>query len=370
MQDIPFLSLSPQHDLIRQEIDAGFGKVIDGGRFVLGEEVALFEKEYALYSDMKHCVSVANGLDALHISLVALGIGFGDEVIVPALTCAPTWMAVSKTGALPVPVDADHLSFNIDVKKIQDAITSRTKAIIPVHLYGRPANVPAIVDIASSKNIFVIEDNAQAQGAMVGARKTGSFGIINATSFYPTKNLGALGDGGAITTNDPVLAKKAARLRNYGSSERFLNEVIGINSRLDELQACVLRIKLRHLDRWNAERRMLAAAYRRALKDVGDLKIPEDDAQTKNVYHLFVICSQHRDKLRSHLQRAGIGTDIHYPVAPHLQKAYSSLGFTKGSFPVSEKICDTVLSLPLWPGMKEQQVEHVGHLIQKFFGAK
>ncbi len=364
---VPFLSLSAQHDLIRQEMEAGFAKVIDGGRFVLGEEVALFEKEYAEYSGTAYCVSVANGLDALYISLVSLGIGPGDEVIVPALTCVPTWMAVSKTGAVPVPVDADIKTFNIDAKKIPAAITARTKAIVPVNLYGRPADLPAVVNLATPKKIFVVEDNAQAQGAMIGRKKTGSFGVINATSFYPTKNLGALGDGGAVTTDDPALANKAAQLRNYGSSERFLSDVVGINSRLDELQAAVLRIKLRYLERWNEERRALAGLYEEKLRRFAALKIPHADDHILNACHLFVVCTTQRDQLRLHLQAKGIGSDIHYPIPPHLQKAYAHLGFAKGDFPVAESICDTVLSLPLWPGMTKQQVDYVVDAVTGFF---
>jgi dTDP-4-amino-4,6-dideoxygalactose transaminase len=367
MQHIPFLSLSAQHELIRRDIDEGFRKVIDGGRLILAEEVALFEKEYAAYTGVRHCISVGNGLDALHISLVALGVGPGDEVIVPALTCAPTWMAISKAGARPVAVDANPTTFNIDVGRLAAAISSKTKVIIPVNLYGRPADLPAIMQVAASKKIFVVEDNAQAHGAMIGQKMTGSFGIMNATSFYPTKNLGALGDGGAITTDDAVLARRATQLRNYGSSERFVHEVIGINSRLDELQAAALRIKLRELERWNAERRTLAAEYEQRLRGVGDLIIPTSDKHFKSACHLFVVCTAQRDQLRLHLQENGIGTDVHYPVPPHLQKAYVDLGYKPGDFPVSEKVCNTVLSLPLWPGMTVEQVEYVADAVKRFF---
>ncbi|HWA33438.1 MAG TPA: DegT/DnrJ/EryC1/StrS family aminotransferase [Cyclobacteriaceae bacterium] len=367
MQDIPFLSLSAQHNLIRRELDAGFQKVVDGGRFILAEEVASFEKEYAAYSGVRHCISVANGLDALYISLSALGVGPGDEVIVPAFTCAPTWMAVSKTGARLVPVDADTATFNIDVGKISGAVTSKTKAIVPVNLYGTPADLPAIVELAASEEIFVVEDNAQAHGAMIGSQKTGSFGVINGTSFYPTKNLGALGDGGAITTDDPVLADKAAQLRNYGSSARFVHEIVGINSRLDELQAVMLRIKLRFIDRWNAERSVLAAGYLERLRGIGDLVIPSSEKNVQRAWHLFVVCTARRNLLQLYLQRKGIGTDIHYPIPPHLQKAYAHLGYRKGDFPVSEKIGDTVLSLPLWPGMSEAQLEYVTEAVRTFY---
>ncbi len=364
---VPFFSLSAQHDLIRLDLDSGLRKVIDGGHFILGEEVASFEKEYATYSGVKYCVSVANGLDALHICLASLGVGPGDEVIVPALTCAPTWMAVSKAGAVPVPVDADETTFNIDVRKINAAIGAKTKAIVPVNLYGMPADLKAISIIANAKRIFVVEDNAQAHGGKIGEKKTGSFGVVNATSFYPTKNLGALGDGGAITTDDALLAIKAAQLRNYGSSQRFVNETIGINSRLDEMQAAVLRIKLRHLEHWNAERKALALIYRSLLEGIGDLIMPSESDHVQSANHLFVACTQQREALRTHLLGCGIETDVHYPIPPHIQKAYKHLGYKPGDFPIAERICNTILSLPLWPGMREEQIVYVGDAVKKFF---
>ena len=370
MQNIPFLSLAAQHDLIREELEKGFGKVIDGSRFILGDEVTSFEQEFAAYSGARYCVSAGNGFDALYICLRALGIGAGDEVIVPALTCAPTWMAVSMTGANLVGVDADATSFNNSVNQIERAITTRTRAIVPVNLYGRPAALKEINALAAPRKIFVVEDNAQAQGADIDGKKTGTFGIINATSFYPTKNLGALGDGGAITTDDAELARKSSALRNYGSSKRFANETIGINSRLDELQASVLRIKLRHLDQWNHERNLLASKYRAGLKNVGDLSIPVDVPNGKSVDHLFVICSTKRDKLRSFLGKLGVETDVHYPVPPHLQEAYAYLGHKAGSFPVAEKICNSVLSLPLWPGMTDANVNYIIDSVRHFFSQK
>lgn len=370
MQNIPFLSLAAQHDLIRDELEQGFRKVIDGRRFILGEEVTSFEREFAAYCGVKYCVSVGNGFDALYISLKALGVGAGDEVIVPALTCAPTWMAVSMTGAMPVGVDVDARSFNINVNQIENAITKKTKAIVPVNLYGRPAALKEITAIAEARKIFIVEDNAQAQGAHLDGKKTGTFGNINATSFYPTKNLGALGDAGAITTNDTDLARKASALRNYGSSKRFANEEIGINSRLDELQASVLRIKLRHLDQWNHERNLLAARYRVGLENVSEISIPADPRNGRCVDHLFVICCMKRDQLRSYLGKQGVETDIHYPVPPHLQEAYIPLGHKMGSFPVTEKICNSILSLPLWPGMTLENVDYIVDSLQKFFTRK
>ena len=366
MQAIPFLSLAPQYDSIREELTSKFKKVMEDGRFILGDEVDAFEAEYAAYSGVKHCITVANGLDALYISLMVSGVGEGDEVIVPALTCSPTWMAVSRTGATLVPVDCDANTCNIDVQKIVPASSSKTKAIVPVNLYGRPANLPDILKVAN-QNCFVVEDNAQGQGARIRGQMTGSFGIINATSFYPTKNLGALGDGGAITTDENELAEKARRYRNYGSSSRFYHDVIGTNSRLDELQAAFLRIKLKHLDAWNNERRKHAAFYRGQFAKVGDLRLPLEDDDVCAVYHLFVICTERRDHLRKFLKQQGIETDVHYPQPPHLQKAYAPLGFSKGSFPIAEKICETILSLPIWPGMSEEEVGYVSQCVRKFY---
>lgn len=367
MQPIPFLSLKPQHDLIRTELDECFMKVMDRSIFVLGGEVEAFEKEYAAYSGVNHCVAVANGLDALYISLKILGIGEDDEVIVPTLTCAPTWMAVSRTGARLVPVEVDPSTYCIDEARLGEAITSRTKAIVPVNLYGRPATLFSLVTLAQSKGIPIVEDNAQGHGASIHCKSTGSFGLLNATSFYPTKNLGALGDGGAITTDDFEFAKKAKILRNYGTVQRFHHDVVGINSRLDELQAAFLKTKLKYLDAWNRERREHALHYQQLLKGVGDLILPlETDGFSSN-YHLFVIRTNRRDLLRQYLQTRGIETDVHYPIPPHLQPAYQMLGFTKGQFPVSEKICETILSLPLWPGMKEEQVSYISQCIKTFF---
>lgn len=367
MQSIPFLSLAPQHDRIREELERAFKNVLDGGKLILASEVEAFEKEYAAFSGVQHCIAVANGLDALFISLKLLGIGKGDQVIVPALTCAPTWMAVSRTDATLVPVDADPGTFNMSVSQLNQLITNKTKAIVPVNLYGRPADLPAVLRITDNKNIFIVEDNAQGHGASIQGRPTGSFGILNATSFYPTKNLGALGDGGAITTNDSRYAEKARRYRNYGTTKRFQHDEIGINSRLDELQAAFLRVKLKYLEAWNDERSMYAALLQNMLEGVGDLIMPKNGDGMNPAHHLFVICTAKRNALKEFLTTHGVGTDVHYPVPPHLQGAYRFMGFAKGSFPVTEKICDTILSLPLWPGMGEESIKYVGSCVKKFF---
>ncbi len=367
MQSIPFLSLAPQHDLIRKELEEGFKKVMEGSGFILGGEVEAFEREYAAYSGVNHCVAVANGMEALYISLKTLGVGPGAEVVVPALTCAPTWMAVSHADATLVPVDVQLNTFMLDEAKLERAITQKTKAIVPVNLYGHPAPLPAILKMANNKTIAVVEDNAQGHGASIHGKKTGSFGHINATSFYPTKNLGALGDGGAITTDDFRLAEQARRLRNYGTGERFHHDVIGINSRLDELQAAFLRIKLRHLDAWNAERSKNANTLMSMLAGVGDLILPTEGKGVVSNHHLFVVRTERRNALRKFLQEQGIATDVHYPVPPHLQQAYQKLGFSKGDFPVAERICETIMSLPIWPGMSEEQVASVSQSIKRFF---
>lgn len=367
MQSVPFLSLQPQHDLIRRELELGFGKVIDTSHYILGDEVVAFEKEYAAYSGVKHCVAVANGMDALYISLKLLGIAEGDEVIVPALTCVPTWMAVTRSGATIVPVDVHLESYCMDERKLEQVITHKTKAIVPVNLYGRPANLPVIAKLGSAHGIAMVEDNAQGHGASILEKHTGSFGMVAATSFYPTKNLGALGDGGAITTNSDEVAESAKRFRNYGTTQRFHHDIIGINSRLDELQAAFLRIKLKHLNDWNKERQKIARRYQDSLERVGDLILPRSVEDYVQNYHLFVVRTNQRDAFRKYMSGREVMTDIHYPVPPHLQPAYHSLGFRKGNFPISEKICETILSLPMWPGMKEEQVDYVIECTRGFF---
>ena len=362
--DVPFFSLKNQHELVRQELETAFRSVLDKEQFILDSEVKAFEREYADYLGVKHCIGVANGLDALYISLVVLGIKKGDRVLVPALTCSPTWIAVMRTGATPVPVDADTLTWQMNLKLLEEGLASGAKVIVPVHLFGRPENMSAICNLSARFGIPVVEDNAQAQGATWHGKKTGTFGQINATSFYPTKNLGALGDGGAITTDDGNLAAKARMVANYGASSRFMHEEAGINSRLDEIQAAFLRVKLRHLDSWNMERKRLANLYSEELREVGDIFLPVHPSDSSPVHHLFVITTGHRDKLKLFLEGKGVSTDIHYPLPPHLQP-FSPI--TKIDLPVSERIFKSVLSLPLWPGMKEEAVYYVCENIRRFF---
>lgn len=357
--NIPFVSFAEVNKQIKSEILTAFEQFFDKAWYVLGDSVKTFESEYAAFNQVKRCVGVSNGLDALHIALRTLNIGEKDEVIIPSNTYIATVLAVSYVGAVPVFVEPDINTYNIDPAKLEAAITSRTKAIMPVHLYGQACEMEAIMTVAKKYNLFVIEDNAQAQGAAYGGKRTGSWGHINGTSFYPGKNLGALGDAGAVTTNDEDLARQAATLRNYGSSKKYYNESIGYNMRLDECQAAFLSIKLNYLAEWTAQRQEIADWYNKGLQENKNIILPQIADGSTHVYHLYVIRTQKRDALQQHLTDNGIGTLIHYPIPPHLQKAYKDLGLKKGDFPIAEEIADTCLSLPLWPGMTEEMVGQV-----------
>jgi dTDP-4-amino-4,6-dideoxygalactose transaminase len=367
MSAIPFLNFEPMHKLIRSEIMQSFQDVYDANWFVMGKKLEAFEKEYAAFNDTKFSIGVSNGLDALHLALKALNVTKGDEVIVPSNTYIATALAASYVGATPVFVEPDPNTYNINPANIEAAITSKTKVIMPVHLYGQACDMDAIMAIAKKHNLFVVEDNAQAHGATFNDKITGSFGNANGTSFYPGKNLGALGDAGAVTTNDETIAKKIAMLRNYGSEKKYHNEEIGFNMRLDEVQAGFLSVKLKHLNEWTKQRKEIAKQYNEALKNVSDLVLPAVHANATHVYHLYVIKTKNRDGLQKHLSENGIGTLIHYPIPPHLQKAYQSLGLKKGSFPIAEELADNCLSLPIWPGMTLDQVNTVAENIKKAF---
>ncbi len=363
MRDIKFLNLGDTYVELKSEIDEAVSRVLSSGWYIQGQEVELFEAEFAAYCNVAHCVGVGNGLDALTLILRAYGIGAGDEVIVPAHTFIATWLAVSTVGATPVPVDvADDDTYNIATDLIEAAITPRTKAIIPVHLYGRPACMDEINTIAAKHQLKVIEDAAQAHGARYKGQRTGGLGDAAAFSFYPGKNLGAYGDGGAVTTNDAELAQKLRALRSYGSQVKYVHEVVGYNSRLDTLQAAMLRVKLRHLDAWNARRDALASLYRTQLADVG-LTLPAVSDAFHSVYHLFVIQVKHRDALRQKLSEAGIETMIHYPVPIHHQGAYTA--FKHHQYPVSERLAQEIVSLPIGPHLQAAQAEEVAFEIKK-----
>jgi dTDP-4-amino-4,6-dideoxygalactose transaminase len=356
---IPFLDLKSINLRQRKEFHVALDRVLDSGWVVLGEETAAFEREFAAYCGTAHAVGVGNGLEALHLVLRAWGVGSGDEVIVPSNTYIATWLAVTYTGAVPVPVEPDEVSCNIDPLTIETAITPRTRAIVPVHLYGQPARMQAIMRIACARGIRVLEDAAQAHGAKCAGRRVGSLGHAAAFSFYPGKNLGALGDAGAVTTDDGNLAHRLRALRNYGSQVKYHNELVGYNSRLDELQAAFLRAKLPALDADNARRAEIAARYNAGLWAVPGLTLPRTSEGCEPVWHLYVVRHPQRDALARRLLDSGIGSMIHYPIPPHAQPAYRSLAITPGSLPIAERLHAQVLSLPMGPTMSDTEVDAV-----------
>jgi len=355
---VPFLDLKAPYAELRDQLDVAWRRVMESGRFIMGDELDAFETEFASYCGTKHCVGVGNGLEALHLILRALAVGPGDEVIVPSNTYIATWLAVSYAGAKPVPVEPDPHTHNLDPERIQDAITPQTKAIIPVHLYGQCADMDPVRELASRYGIKVIEDAAQAHGAKYKGRRAGSLSDAAAFSFYPGKNLGALGDGGAVVTDDDALADDVRVLRNYGSREKYYNETKGYNSRLDELQAALLRVKLSKLDEWNERRKHVAARYLCELEGAG-VRLPRVPSWADPVWHLFVVQHSSRADLQRRLSNAGVGTLIHYPLPPHLQKAYAELGYGRGAFPIAEQMADEVLSLPISPHMSDADVDFV-----------
>jgi dTDP-4-amino-4,6-dideoxygalactose transaminase len=364
---VPFLAFQGQHIPIREEIMSAIGRVYDSYWYVLGEEVTQFEKDYASFNQVKHAVGVANGLDALVLALRTLGIGPGDEVIVPSNTYIATWLAVTQVGAIPVPVEPELATSNIDPTLIAAAITPRTRAIMPVHLYGQACRMTEIMSLAKQYDLYVVEDNAQSQGAAFDGQLTGSFGHLNGTSFYPGKNLGALGDAGAVTTDNAELAAKLCVLRNYGSQRKYYNEVVGYNSRLDELQAAVLRVKLQYLPEWTKQRQAIAALYNEQLQDIDGLNLPTIAPGATHVHHLYVVHTAQRDELQKYLAVLGIGSMIHYPVPPHLQHAYADLGISVGDLPIAEQLAATCLSLPIWPGMTEEHIIAVTNGVRSFW---
>lgn len=365
--DIPFVNFSPMHTPIKGEMQEAFARVYDSNSFILGKEVDQFEKAYSVFNQVKHTVGLSNGLDALHLALKTCGVGVGDEVIVPTNTYIATVLAVSYTGATIVFVEPNMESYNIDSNRIEVAITSKTKAIMPVHLYGQACEMTSIMALAKKHNLYVIEDNAQSQGARFDGKLTGSWGDLNATSYYPGKNLGALGDAGAVTTNSDDFASKVKVLRNYGSQKKYYNEITGHNMRLDELQAALLSVKLSKLNEWTAQRQQIASWYNEALKDIEVVTLPKVADGATHVYHLYVIRTQKRDSLQKYLNNKGVGTLIHYPIPPHLQNSYIHLGFKRGDFPIAEELADTMLSLPIWPGLTQSDVNYVANCIINFF---
>ena len=366
--DIPFLDMKAPYQELKGDLDAAWHRVMESGWYVMGRELEAFEAEFAAFTGTAQAIGVANGLDALHLVLRAAGVGPGDEVIVPSHTFIATWLAVSQAGAVPVPVETDLATYTLDPARIAAAISPRTKAIMPVHLYGLPADMEAINAVARQHGLKVVEDAAQSQGALCRGRPCGSLGDAAGTSFYPGKNLGCLGDGGAVTTSDPAIAKKVRMLRNYGSVVKYQHEEAGFNSRLDELQAALLRVKLARLAEWNARRRKIAAIYLQGLAGIPELVLPVVPDWAEPVWHLFVVRHPRRDALQKHLASRGIGTLIHYPVPPHLSGAYAGLGFEKGSLPIAETTAATVLSLPIGPHLVGDEAERVIGAVREFRG--
>ncbi|MDH7808125.1 MULTISPECIES: DegT/DnrJ/EryC1/StrS family aminotransferase [unclassified Rhizobium] len=362
---VPFLDLKAAYQEISAEIDEAVHRVLDSGWYILGEEIEAFEAEFSDYCQVKHTVALGNGLEALHLGLRALGVETGDEVIVPSNTYVATWLAVSQCGAKIIPVEPDPFTHNIDAGRIEAAITDRTKVILPVHLYGLPADMGTILDIASRHRLKVLEDAAQAHGAVYDQNRIGGHGHVVAWSFYPSKNLGALGDAGAITTNDDVIADKIRMLRNYGTRTRYVNEVRGYNSRMDPLQAAVLRVKLKYLDRWNERRASIASRYIGAISTVPGIVGPNEPVGYKHAWHLFVIRHLRRDSFAKMLNEKSVGTIIHYPIPPHMQTAYSDENWKPESFPVARRLAGEVISLPIGPQMSDAAVEYVADLLHK-----
>lgn len=362
---VPFLDLASVHQAYRTRMLDGFDRFLTAGRYILGPELAAFESEFAAYCQVPHSIGVANGLDALRLALQALDIGPGDEVIVPAHTFIATWLAVSAVGATIVPVDIDPATGNIAANRIEAALSPRSKAILPVHLHGILADMQHILTIAQRHGLAVIEDAAQAHGASLAGRNAGSFGVAAGFSFYPGKNLGALGDGGAITCQDPELAARLKLLRNYGSSQKYHHEDLGLNSRLDELQAALLRIKLTDLDSVNEMRRAQASRYHEMLRETGDLRLLTPAPEQKPAWHLYVIRTVERDKLQAWLHERDIETLIHYPTPPHKQAAYRQM--KPLSFPEAEYFSATCLSLPIGPHLTNEMQEHVIASIRAYF---
>jgi dTDP-4-amino-4,6-dideoxygalactose transaminase len=362
---VKFVDLQKQYQAIKNEVDSAMGLVLERADFILGREVTWFEEEFARYCEAEYAVGVDNGTSALELSLRVLDVGPGDEVIVPANSFIASASAVSFTGATPVFIDVDPASYNMDTQQIAQRITPRTKAILPVHLYGQPADMDPIMEMAERYGLFVVEDACQAHGAHYKERRVGTIGHVAAFSFYPGKNLGAYGDGGAIVTNDPSIANRLRILRNCGQREKYNHVYPAYNRRLDTLQAAILRVKLRYLDKWNALRRQWAFLYNQLL-DGADVATPIEIPDVEHVYHLYVVQAANRDGLQAQLQADGVATGIHYPVPIHLQPAYADLGHEKGSFPVTEQAATRILSLPMFAELTQEDVEFVAERVQTF----
>jgi len=368
---IPVFSSKPQYLRYKDEIDAAIREVLDENIFVLWKQLEAFEQEFAQYLGAAHAIGVGSGTEAIHLALRALGIGPGDEVLTVSHTAVATTVAISSTGATPVFVDIDPWTYTLDPQQLASRVTARTKAIVPVHLYGYPADMDPILDVARRHGLVVVEDAAQAHGASYHGRRCGTLGDAAAFSFYPTKNLGAYGDGGAVVTNDAALAQRLRMLRNYGwdidPSRRYYSKIKGVNSRLDELQAAILRVKLRHLEEANAQRRHLAQRYGEHLRDLEEVALPVEVPGREHVYHLYVVRAARRDALAQALRAQQIGTQVHYPEPVHRQEAYLDMGYGEGSLPETERACREVLSLPMFPELADDDVERVARAVRAFY---
>ncbi|MBK8551325.1 MAG: DegT/DnrJ/EryC1/StrS family aminotransferase [Ignavibacteria bacterium] len=365
--NIPFIDFKKLHDPIKEEINTAIQKIIDNNSFILGKAVSDFENEFAKAHDVKHCIGVSSGTDANHLALWALGIKAGDEVIIPANTFIATAWGATLCGATPVFVDCDSESYNIDPKKIEEIITPKTKAIVAVHLYGQPAEMEELKKIADKHNLFLIEDAAQSHIAEYKGRKIGGLSRVASFSFYPGKNLGAFGEGGAVTTNDDEIALKVKMLRDHGSVKKYYHESYGHNYRMEGIQGAVLGVKLKYLKDWTQKRRAAAKKYIELLKDVKQIKLPSELSDLSHVYHLFVIQTPDRDNLQKFLNENEISNGLHYPIPLHLQKCFEHLGYKKGDFPVTEKLADECLSLPMFPHLTDEQIEFVCNKIKEFY---
>jgi dTDP-4-amino-4,6-dideoxygalactose transaminase len=366
---VPYFDLKAQYAAMREEVLAALDRVCQNASFILGEEVAQFEKEFAAYCEVKHCVALNSGTSALHVALLAAGVGAGDEVITTPNTFIATAEAISYAGAKPVFVDIDPATANIDPKLIARAITPKTKAILPVHLYGRPAAMDAILDVAARQRLAVIEDACQAHGARYRGKRVGGFGLASAFSFYPTKNLGGYGEGGALTTNDERVAQLARSLRDHGAVRRYTHDRVGYNYRMDGFQGAVLRIKLKQLNGWTAKRQELARQYRKYLANAR-VELPNDDSRDECVYHLFAVYVDNRDAVRAELEARGIQSAVHYPMPLSLQKAYANLGYRPGSLPQAERACGRVICLPMFPELTLEQAEYAAKTLAEIVGPK
>jgi dTDP-4-amino-4,6-dideoxygalactose transaminase len=363
---IAYLDLPAQMRPLRAEIDAAIARTLDNCSFCLGPDVAQFEKDFAQYCGARHCIAFNSGTSALHVALLLLDVGAGDEVISTPMTFVATSWAISYVNAKPVYVDIDEATFNLDPKLVERAITPKTKAILPVHLYGHPFDIDPLLEICRKHNLPLVEDAAQAHGAKYKGRVIGTFGALSCFSFYPGKNLGAYGEGGAIVTNDDAMAARARSLREHGSTQRYYHDEVGFNYRMEGIQGAVLKVKLKHLDTWTRERRRVAHRYHELLADT-PLKLPREAGYAESAYHLYVVRHPRRDELKKHLEANRVGCALHYPLPLHLQKCYANLGYKQGDFPVAENAARECLSLPIYPELTDAQIQRVSEVVHEFF---